>query len=363
MAKDLYEILGVVRGVSDADLKKAYRTLARKYHPDVNKDAGAEEKFKEIQKAYTILSDSQKRAQYDQFGVADDSPGGQGGAGFGGGFSGFGGFSDSLEDIFDNFFGGGGRQGGGRQGGRSRGNDLRYDLEITLEEAAAGLSREIEIYHLATCSRCTGSGAMPGSSKVTCSQCKGAGQVQHVQRTMLGSFSQVTTCPTCRGTGTIIKDPCLLCQGKGVERKKKKIQIDIPAGVSQGTRLRVSGEGDAGEGGGPAGDLFVVIVVKRHKHFIREEDDIYLELDLPITKAILGAEVEVPTLTGKTMLKIPAGTQPGAKFRLKGKGVTHLRGYGAGDQFVVVKVVVPHNLSGKEKKLITDWAELRGELK
>ncbi len=354
MAKDLYEIMGVSRTASEADIKKAYRKLALEFHPDVNKDPGAQDKFKEVQKANDILSNPQKKAQYDQYGVTDDQPGAGGFGGAGGGFSGFN--ADSFEDIFDNFFGGG-RQ-SKRRGGPRPGEDLRYDLEITLEEAAAGVEKKIEIYHLARCKKCEGSGAQPGSSKTTCGKCGGAGQVQTVQRTILGSFSQVITCPECRGAGEIIKNPCSNCHGKGLEKQKRQISVKIPAGVDSGSRLRVSGEGNHGEGGGTPGDLYVFITVKAHAYFKREDDSVYISVNLPYSRLVLGTEITVPSLSGKTKLKIPAGTQPGTLFRLKGKGIAHLQKYGTGDQFVEVTVAVPKSISGKEKKVIQELADL-----
>jgi molecular chaperone DnaJ len=358
MSKDLYAVLGVSKSATAEEIKKAYRTLARKYHPDVNKEAGAEEKFKEIQKAYDILSDSNKKAQYDQFGVTDDQPGGGFGGFGGGGFEGF--SAEGFEDIFDSFFGGGRRTAKRPQGPR-QGEDLRYDLEITLEEAAKGLKKEIEIFHLEHCGTCKGSGAKAGTTKTECSHCKGSGQVRTVQRTMLGSFSQVTPCHHCEGSGQVIKDPCSNCHGKGLEKKRKKIQIDIPAGVDAGTRLRVSREGNCGENAGPPGDLYVFLSVKQHPYFQRDQDDIYIELDLSFAQAILGAELEVPTLEGKAMLRIPEGTQPNTILRLKGKGIPHLRGMGKGDQHVRINVTLPKNLSSKEKELVEAFQNLQKE--
>ncbi len=364
MASDLYAVLGLDKSASAEAIKKAYRQLARKYHPDVNKESGAEAKFKEVQKAYTVLSDTQKKAQYDQFGVTDDSPGGGsgfGGGGFGGGAGGFEGFSaEGFEDIFDVFFGGAkrSRRPGQPQGPR-RGEDLRYDLELTLEEVAKGISKEIDIFHMEHCNTCKGSGAKSGSGKTTCTHCQGTGQIRTVQRTMLGNFSQVVPCHHCDGTGQIIKDPCPNCHGKGLEKKRKHIKVDIPAGVDQGTRLRVGGEGNHGEGGGPAGDLYVFITVKDHKYFHRDSNDIYMELELPFYQLILGTEVEVPTLEGKAVLKVPAGTQTNTILRLKGKGISHLRGFGNGDQHVKVLAKFPTAVSGKEKELLQDYAHLQ----
>lgn len=352
MSEDLYATLGLKRGASDAEIKKAYRQLARKHHPDVNKEAGAEEKFKSIQRAYSILSDPQKKSHYDRFGVADDSASG---SGFGGG-AGFEGFGESFDDIFDVFFGGGQRS--SRKRGPVAGEDLRYDLEITLEEAATGIKKYIEIFHMEKCSRCAGSGAQPGTKKNTCSQCNGQGQVQMTQRTFLGSFSQVSTCPKCHGEGQIISHPCLACHGKGVEKKKKKIEVDIPAGVDTGIKLRVSGEGNASQSGGTPGDLYIFIHVKDHAYFIRDDNDVSIEISLPFTQLVLGTEIEVPTLTGTAKLKIPEGTQTGTKFRLKSKGIPSIRGYSTGDQFVHIKAELPKKLSAKERDLMKAFSTL-----
>ena len=355
MAEDLYGALGISKGASESEIKKAYKKKARQYHPDVNKDPGAEDTFKDIQRAYSILSDPQKKAQYDQFGVADDSAGGQGFGGFGGGGFEGGGF----EDIFDSFFGGS-RSSGGRRG-PTRGDDLRYDLDITLEEAAEGVKKEIEIFHLASCSRCEGSGAQPGTKKTTCGQCGGAGQVKHVQQTFLGSISQVSTCPSCSGTGSVVEHPCLVCHGNGVEKAKKKLNVDIPEGVESSMRLRVTGEGNQSEDGGPAGDLYVFITVKEHQYFERDGDNIRVQVDLSYIDLVVGTEVEVPTINGSAKLKIPAGTQPDTVFRLKNKGIPHLKGYGKGDQYVTIKVVLPKKLSSEEKAIFEQLSSLEGK--
>ncbi|RAP34849.1 molecular chaperone DnaJ [Candidatus Marinamargulisbacteria bacterium SCGC AG-439-L15] len=359
MAKDLYEILGVSKGASDSEIKKAYRVLARKFHPDVNKGSDAEAKFKEVQKAYEILSNKQKRAQYDQFGVTDDQPGAGGfGGGFGGGFDGFEGFG-GFEDIFDSFFGG--KRGGGgqqrRSSGVSQGEDLRYDVEVTLEDIVQKTSKTIELYRLGGCGTCKGSGAKPGTSKKTCQQCGGQGQVQQVQQTMLGSFSQIMTCPACNGEGATISSPCGNCSGSGLEKVKKSLSVDIPAGVEDGMKLRISNEGNAGRGGGPTGDLYVYISVQKHAHFERHGNDVVLELSIPMTQAILGTDIKVPTLTGPAKLKVPAGTQSGTSFRLKGKGIPNLRGFGVGDQHVTVKVETPKSLTKDDQQLIQTLSE------
>ncbi|MCP4049093.1 MAG: molecular chaperone DnaJ [bacterium] len=357
MSEDLYGNLGLNRNASEAEIKKAYRNLARKYHPDVNKEADAEEKFKTVQRAYDILSNAQKKSAYDQFGITDDAPGG-GGDGFGG----FGGF-DGFEDIFESFFGGPGRRSSGRSSGPVRGEDLRFDFEIKLEDTIKSFSKNIDIYHLDKCSGCKGSGAEKGTSKTTCSNCHGTGQIKIIQRTILGSISQVSTCTKCGGAGQVIEKQCRNCYGKGLEKKKKKIKVDIPAGIDNGVKLRVSGEGNYGANGGSPGDLYVFIKVKYHRYFKREEDNIHIEAEVPFSQVVLGTEIEVPTLDSKAVLKIPPGTQPDTVFRLKGKGIPHLRGFGKGDQYVKVKVTIPGNLSSKEKELIKEFSKVRGDSK
>ncbi|MAH81139.1 MAG: molecular chaperone DnaJ [Rickettsiales bacterium] len=347
MSEDLYGLLGISKSASDAEIKSAYRKQARKYHPDVNKEPGAEEKFKKLQKAYTILSDPQRKQQYDQFGVADDSAagGGAGGfGGFGGGFSssGFSSSFDGIDDIFDAFFGGS----GGRSSSRptsSSGEDLRYDLQVTLEDVAKGLETEIEIFHLEN----------SGGSSKSCSTCNGTGQIKVTQRTILGVVSQVTTCNRCGGAG-----------GEDTRKKiKKKIRVTIPPGVETGVKLRVKGEGNDSIANGPSGDLYVFIKVKNHAFFKREEENIILSLDLPFTQLVLGCEIEVPILNGNAKLKVPAGTQPGTVFRLKSKGVPNLQGYGRGDQYVEVNAKLPKHLSSKEKKLVEEIQNIRGDKK
>ena len=344
MAKDLYNILEIDKGANEQEIKKAYRKLARKYHPDVNKSAGAEDKFKEVQSAFDVLSDPQKRARYDQFGVTDDQPGGGfGGGGFGGfeGFSGSGGFEDAFGDIFDSFFGGS-RQGGGggRSGAQQSGEDLRYDLTITLEEAAKGISKTIELFYLDVKS---------GSTR-SCSHCNGLGYVEVVQRTILGSISQRTVCPVCHGTGGIER-----------EKKKKSLDVKIPAGVETGMKLHVSSEGNAGIGGGPRGDLFVVINVKDHKFFQREGNDLFIDISVPVTQLVLGTNVRVPILEGQTDLKIPSGTQAGTKFRLKGKGIKNIKGFGHGDLYVIANVDIPTSLTKEERTYFEGIAKARDD--
>jgi len=361
LAVDLYKILGIQRSASEADIKKAYRRLAREFHPDVNKASDAESRFKEVQKAYAILSDAPKRAQYDQFGVTDDQAGGgAGGAGFEG-FGGFGGFEGTIDDIFESFFSGQGR--GGARGGATRtgrrGEDLRYDLELNLVDIIDDVKRKIEIFHMDKCARCDGNGAQPGTSKSTCSDCNGQGQVRIIQKTILGSFSQVSTCQKCGGAGQVIKHPCLVCHGVGLQKKKKVINVDIPAGIDSGTKLRVTGEGNFGESGKNPGDLYLFITVKGDDHFGRDGDDIYSEVELKLTEAVLGTEVNVPILGGSANLRIPEGTQPNTTFRLKGKGVPHMKRFGRGDHHVSVKVNVPHKISPDERQLYEKLAGIK----
>ena len=350
MAKrDYYEVLGVEKTASDDELKKAYRKLARQYHPDVNPgNAEAEEKFKEINEAYEVLSDSGKREQYDRFG--HDGPGG-----FGGGAGGFGGFGGGdfggMNDIFDMFFGGG-FGGGQQQKGPRKGADLRYDLTIDFEEAVFGTEKTVTLPKWESCGTCKGSGAKPGTSPTTCSRCNGTGQIYTVQKTPFGQMQTAKVCPECGGTGQVIKDPCPECNGKGRKRINKKLEIKVPAGVDTGSRLRMSGEGDPGELGGPNGDLYIYINVRPHAIFVRDEDDIYMEQEINIAQAALGADIQVETLEGKVTLTIPAGVQTGAKFRMKGKGVKNIKGYGKGDQYVTIRVVTPKSLTAEQRDLL-----------
>ncbi|NDI33751.1 molecular chaperone DnaJ [Chengkuizengella sediminis] len=349
--RDYYEVLGLGKDVSGDEIKKAYRKLARQYHPDVNKSSDAEEKFKEVKEAYDVLSDDQKRATYDQFGHVDPNQG-MGGAG-GADFGGFG-------DIFDMFFGGGGGQ-RRNPNAPQRGADLQYTMTIEFKEAVFGKETEIKIPRTETCDRCSGSGAKPGTKKETCSTCNGSGQQEVVQNTAFGRIVNRRVCTTCNGQGTTIKDKCGKCHGSGQVKNQRKINVKIPAGVDEGSQIRISGEGEAGKKGGPSGDLYIVLRVKSHEFFERDGDDIYCEIPLTFAQAALGDEIEIPTLTEKVKLKIPAGTQTGTYFRLKGKGVQRVRGYGQGDQHVKVVVVTPSKLSEDQKKLLRDFSALNGE--
>ncbi|MFC2343099.1 MAG: molecular chaperone DnaJ [Negativicutes bacterium] len=360
--RDYYEVLGVAKGASEADIKKAFKKLARKYHPDLNRDnpKAAEEKFKEVNEAYGVLSDPEKRQQYDQFGHAafDGASGGPGGGGFGG-FGGVGGGSGGFDDIFDAFFGGGSaRQ---RRNGPERGADLRYDLEISFEEAAFGKEAELTVPRTEACEVCHGTGAAPGTEPETCPECKGSGQVQHVQNTPFGRMVNTRTCGRCGGTGKIVKTPCRECNGSGEKKVRRKIRVKIPAGVDEGSRIRVSGGGESGRRGGSSGDLYVYIFVRPHKLFRRDGTDVLCEVPISFVQAALGDTVEVPTLDGKVDMKVPAGVQSGTVLRLKGRGIPYLRGSGRGDQHVRMKVLTPQKLSARQKELLKEFGELSGE--
>ncbi len=349
--QDLYKTLGVDKGVSQADLKKAYRKLAMKYHPDQNKDnADAEARFKDINHAYDILKDEQKRAAYDRFGNAafDGSMGaGGGGAGFGGGRSAQGGFSDIFEDMFGDFMGG--ERGG--KGGATRGSDVQYSLKITLEEAFKGAEKSIKFPINETCDKCDGSGAEPGTKANDCSTCGGIGRVRQQQ----GFFTIERTCPSCNGAGSTISDPCKKCSGAGRINKQKTLKVKIPAGVDKGRRIRLNGEGEAGTRGGPKGDLYILVDIAPHKFFKRENYNLHCRVPIPFTKAALGHEIEVPTIAGKrAKVKIPPGTQTGQKFRLKGKGMSVLRSEAKGDLFIEVFVETPVNLNKNQKDLLNN---------
>ncbi len=350
--RDYYEILGIKKDADQGEIKKAYRQLTRKYHPDVNKEnPKAAEIFKEVNEAYEVLNDPHKRAQYDRFGHS-----GMDGAGFGDFSHDFGG----VEDIFDMFFGGGGSR--RRTSHRPRrGADLQYNMTISFEEAAFGGSKEISLPRVEECPDCRGTGAHKGTAMETCPQCKGSGEVSYRSQTMFGSFVQTTTCNRCQGRGKIIKEPCSTCNGQGRIRKQRTLQVIIPPGVDTGSRLRMAGEGEAGQNNGPPGDLYIVLNVQKHDLFKRDGSDIYCEIPISFLQAILGDEIEVPTLEGKVALKIPAGTQPGHSFRLRNKGIQRLRGGGRGDQFVQVKVVIPKTLNSRQNELLKEFAQISGD--
>jgi len=355
MKRDYYEVLGVSRNADEQELKQAYRKLARQYHPDVNPgNKEAEEKFKEATEAYTVLSDPEKRARYDQFGHAGVDPNQAGGGGFGG-FGGFGDFG-GLGDIFDMFFGGGG--GGQRRNGPQRGADLRYDLTLTFEEAAFGCEKEIQFPRAETCPDCHGSGAAPGTQPVTCTQCHGTGQIRHVQRTPFGQFQTARTCPACQGTGKVITAPCRTCNGQGQVRRTKTVKVTVPHGSEDGLNLRLSGDGEPGLRGGPPGDLYIVLHVKPHKLFERDGNDVFCEIPITFVQAALGAEIDVQTLDGPVKMRIPEGTQTSTVFRLKGHGIPYRRGSGRGDQHVRVVVTTPTNLTEKQKQLLREFGEV-----
>jgi molecular chaperone DnaJ len=349
--RDYYEVLSVSRTAGVDEIKKAYRKLAVQYHPDKNPgSAEAEEKFKEVSEAYGVLSDDTKRARYDRYGHA----------GMGGATnidpSQFTDFGDILGDLFGEFFGGGGR---GRRANRpTRGNDLRFDLTLEFEEAIFGTEKNLSVPRIINCTTCEGSGAKKGTTPATCKGCNGRGQVQYAQ----GFFSVSRTCPQCGGAGKVIKDPCASCGGAGRVREEKKLPVKVPAGVDEGSRMRVAGEGEAGSNGGPSGDLYVFISVKAHSRFQRRDYDIHIEQPITFTQAALGAEVSTETIEGAETLKVPAGTQPGQVFRLRSKGVQFVDGTGRGDHYVHVQVRVPTSLNDDQRDLLERYAETEGEL-
>lgn len=352
--RDYYEMLGIDKNSSPEEIKKAYRKLAMKYHPDKNPgDNTAEAKFKEISEAYEVLSSPEKKQRYDQFGHAGVN-GGQGGfEGFGGGA----GFEDIFGDIFDMFGGGSSR----RSRGPQKGADVRYETTISFEEAAFGVEKTIQFHKDETCHTCDGTGGKPGTSVKTCPECNGAGEVRYAQRTPLGQIVNVRPCSKCRGAGKVVEVPCSTCGGKGLERKLKKIKLTIPPGVDNGSVMSIRGEGEPGQKGGPHGDVYVVMRVMPHKIFERDGYNIYCEIPITFAQAVLGHELEVPTLEGKVKYKIPEGTQTGTVFRLKAKGISNVKGYGKGDQFVKVVIETPKKLNEKQKEIIRQFAAESGE--
>jgi len=351
MAKrDYYEVLGVSRDASESDLKSAFRNLARKYHPDVNDAPDAEEKFKEINEAYGVLSDADKRAAYDRFGH-QGVRGPSGGPGF-----------ETVDftdfaDIFGDMFGFGGRSRTASRNSPRRGADLQYQATISFKEAIFGADKEIEVTKDESCETCSGSGAKPGTSPKTCPECQGRGEVRQTRQTLLGAMVQVTTCPVCNGRGNVIESHCPTCQGRGLTRNTRRKKVSIPAGVDDGTRIRLAGEGQPGANNGPPGDLYLFVRVRPHKYFRRRDNDILLDLNVNIAQATLGAEVKVPTVDGDVKLKIPAGTQPGKIIRMRDRGVPHLRSNSRGDQLVIVNVTIPKRLDVEERELFEKLAE------
>ena len=365
MAADYYELLGVSRDASKEDIKRAYRRLARQYHPDVNKEEGAEERFKEINRAYEVLSEPEMRARYDRFGEAGVGAGagaGAGGASYQDFATDMGGFADIFETIFSGFGGAGAAGSTRRRGGPTRGDDLRLDLKIKFQEAVFGGEKEIRIPHLETCQTCEGTGAKPGSSASTCPTCSGSGQVRRATRTPFGSFAQVSVCPTCNGEGRVIEDKCESCGGAGRKRETKKLKITIPAGVDNGTRLRVSGEGDAGLRNGSPGDLYVYLTIEPDPEFKRDGLNVHSEITVSYLQAILGCRLQVNTVDGEEDLHIPAGTQPDTVLTLEGKGVPKLGNpVSRGDHLITVHVEIPTRLNAEERELLEKLAKIKGE--
>lgn len=357
--RDFYDVLGVDRGANKDQIKKAYRVKARQYHPDVNKEPDAEEKFKEIQRAYEVLSDDQLKAAYDRYGHAGVE---NSGAGFSGGFEGFGGFADIFEDLFGASFGGRRRKHGPR-----RGSDLRYDLKISFEEAVFGVDKEIDIRRPEICHHCHGNGAEPGTNPVTCTTCNGSGEVRRVQQSILGQFVNVTTCPACQGSGEQIPSPCTICNGQKQVVKERTLTVKIPPGVDNDTQIRLSGEGGPGVAGGPPGNLYVVVHVEAHEFFQRRGDDVFLDLHINVAQAALGDLVKIPTLDGEDELEILAGTQPGKVYKLRNKGVPRLdrsgrnRTMGRGDMHVIIQVSIPKKLTKEQQQLFDELAKTLGK--
>lgn len=359
--RDYYEVLGVSRGASEDEIKKAYKKMARKYHPDLNPgDKTAEEKFKEVNEAYEVLSDADKKARYDQYGHAGVDPN-FGAGGFGGGFDGSFDFGD-LGDIFGSFFGGG--FGGGRRtnpNAPQRGESIRMSIAISFEEAAFGCEKAVTVERYETCDTCHGNGCAPGTSPEVCPDCHGTGTVQVRRQTPMGVFATSSPCPKCGGKGRIIHQPCKDCRGSGMVRKKKTIQASIPAGIDNGQTISIRGQGNAGKNGGPAGDLLITITVRPHELFRREGTSVLCEAPITFTQAVPGAELEIPTIDGKVKYTLPEGTQSGTTFRLKGKGIPSINGRGRGDQYVTVYIETPKNLNKEQKEALKKFAETMGE--
>ncbi len=358
--RDYYEVLGVGRDADKNGLKKAFRKLAQQYHPDINKTPEAEVKFKEINEAYQVLNDDQKRAAYDRFGHA----GVQGAGGFNDFSGGFGDLGSIFEELFSGMGGGGFNTGGGRSRRQARrGADLRVDIKLTFEEAVFGVDKELEVPRLENCDRCNGTGAEPPTAPVTCSTCNGTGELQRRQQSPLfGTVITATPCTTCGGTGEVIPSPCTKCHGQKRMQVKRTLSVKIPGGVDEGTRIRLVGEGEAGQLGGPAGNLYVVITVQSHSIFVRDQFDIHLELPINVAQAALGATVKVPTIDGEVeLLEIPAATQTGRTFRKRSQGIPHLQRSGRGDMIITVRVVVPNNLTGEQKELFQALAKTFGD--
>ena len=359
--RDYYEVLGVSRGASEDEIKKAYKKMARKYHPDLNPgDKTAEEKFKEVNEAYEVLSDADKKARYDQYGHAGVDPN-FGAGGFGGGFDGSFDFGD-LGDIFGSFFGGG--FGGGRRtnpNAPQRGESIRMSIAISFEEAAFGCEKAVTVERYETCDTCHGNGCAPGTSPEVCPDCHGTGTVQVRRQTPMGVFATSSPCPKCGGKGRIIHQPCKDCRGSGMVRKKKTIQASIPAGIDNGQTISIRGQGNAGKNGGPAGDLLITITVRPHELFRREGTSVLCEAPITFTQAVLGAELEIPTIDGKVKYTLPEGTQSGTTFRLKGKGIPSINGRGRGDLYVTVYIETPKNLNKEQKEALKKFAETMGE--
>ena len=362
--RDYYEVLGVSRSASEDEIKKAYRKLAKKYHPDLNPgNAEAEQKFKEVNEAYEVLSDSNKKARYDQFGFAGVDPNYGAGAGGGGGFGGFTDFDfGDLGDIFGSFFGGGfGGNSRSSRSGPQRGESIRVGVTVSFEEAAFGCEKEVTVDRVDQCPTCKGSGCEPGTTPEVCTQCGGSGQVQQRRQTPMGVFATTTTCPKCGGRGKIIHSPCKDCNGTGQQRKRKTIQVNIPAGIDNGQTISLRGQGNAGKNGGPAGDLLITVTVRPHQLFRREGNDVLCEAPITFTQAVLGGEMEIPTIDGKVKYDIPEGTQTGTTFRLRGKGIPNLNGRGRGDQYVTVYIETPRNLNREQKEALKKFSQSLGE--